>query len=204
MRMQTKTLGLTLCALALAGCTVTNNYNGTAASASGNPPSAAGVDAPVERLPTDVRRTTIIVRDIENSLKLYRDVLGLEINYDTTVTTSGVALPAGKPGATARLVLLNANDAWVGWIGLMEWVDPAIPAGEYSKRMGPGDVVIILNTDDVEGRCEAAKAVPGVTFTAEARLQVYPGRDGGPDIRVMGCNFFDPDGILIELNQILE
>jgi hypothetical protein len=35
-------------------------------------------------------------------------------------------------------------------------------------------------------------------------LQVYPGRDGGPDIRVMGCNFFDPDGILIELNQILE
>ncbi|MBV7265243.1 VOC family protein [Erythrobacter ani] len=195
---------LALGAVALAGCTVTNNYNGTAASASDNPPSAVGVDAPAERLPTDVRRTTLIVRSIENSLKLYRDVLGLEINYDTTVTTSGVALPAGEPGATARLVLLNANDAWVGWIGLMEWVDPAIPADEYPKRMGPGDVVIILNTDDVEGRCEAAMAVPGVTFTAEARLQVYPGRDGGPDIRVMGCNFFDPDGILIELNQILE
>ncbi|MEM7665538.1 MAG: VOC family protein [Pseudomonadota bacterium] len=204
MRIHARLLGSALGVAALAGCTVTNNYNGTAASASGNPPRAAGVDAPAERLPTDVRRTTIIVRDIENSLKLYRDVLGLEINYDTTVTTSGVALPAGEPGATARLVLLNANDAWVGWVGLMEWVDPPIPAGEYPKRMGPGDVVIILNTDDVEGRCEAAKAVPGVTFTAEARLQVYPGRDGGPDIRVMGCNFFDPDGILIELNQILE
>lgn len=197
-------VALGLGAAALAGCTVTNNYNGPVPSATAGEPRAAGVDAPTERLPTDVRRTTIIVRDIENSLKLYRDVIGLEINYDTTVTTSGVALPAGEPGATARLVLLNANDPWVGWIGLMEWVDPAIPVGDYPKRMGPGDVVIILNTDDVEGRCEAAKAVPGITFTAEARLQVYPGRDGGPDIRVMGCNFFDPDGILIELNQILE
>ncbi|MGB7419616.1 MAG: VOC family protein [Erythrobacter sp.] len=190
-------------ALAMAGCTVTNNYNGDAASVSNGAPVAAGVEAPVERLPTDVRRTTIIVRDIEKSLALYRDVIGLEVNYDTTVTTSGVALPAGEPGATARLVLLNANDPWVGWIGLMEWIEPEIPAGEYPRRMGPGDVVIILNTDDVEGRCEAAKAVPGVTFTAQARLQVYPGRDGGEDIRVMGCNFFDPDGILIELNQIL-
>ncbi|MEE4537136.1 MAG: VOC family protein [Erythrobacter sp.] len=190
-------------ALAVAGCTVTNNYNGDAASVSNGGPVAAGVEAPVERLPTDVRRTTIIVRDIEKSLALYQDVIGLEVNYDTTVTTSGVALPAGEPGATARLVLLNANDPWVGWIGLMEWIEPEIPAGDYPRRMGPGDVVIILNTDDVEGRCEAAKAVPGVTFTAEARLQVYPGRDGGEDIRVMGCNFFDPDGILIELNQIL-
>ncbi|MEM6584479.1 MAG: hypothetical protein AAF692_01865 [Pseudomonadota bacterium] len=93
-------------------------------------PSAAGVDAPKDRLPTDVRRSTIIVRNIENSLKLYRDVIGLEVNYDTTVTTSGVALPAGEPGATARLVLLNSNDPWVGWVGLMEWVDPAIPAGD--------------------------------------------------------------------------
>ena len=193
-----------LAAASLTGCVVDIDNSSEPRSAVSSAPVAAGVDAPQERLPTDVRRTTIIVRDIEKSLALYRDVIGLEINYDTTVTTSGVALPAGEPGATARLVLLNANDPWVGWIGLMEWVEPAIPAKDYPTRMGPGDVVIILNTDDVEGRCEAAKSVPGVTFTAEARLQVYPGRDGGPDIRVMGCNFFDPDGILIELNQILE
>ena len=167
-------------------------------------PSAAGLEAPAERLPTDVRRATIIVRDMENSLRLYRDVVGMEVNYDTVVETSGVALPAGEPGAKARLVLLNANDPWVGWIGLMEWLDPPIPAGSYPKRMSPGGVVLVMNTDDVEGRCAAAKAVPGVTFTAEPRHQTYPGRNGGPEIRVMGCNFFDPDGILIEMNQILE
>ncbi|MDJ0977605.1 MAG: VOC family protein [Erythrobacter sp.] len=202
-----KWIGPVLAAGLLSGCVIAVDNDGNddaPRSVSAAQPKAAGVEAPEDRLPTDVRRTTIIVRDIERSLALYRDVIGLEVNYDTTVTTSGVALPAGEPGATARLVLLNANDPWVGWIGLMEWVDPAIPADDYPTRMGPGDVVIILNTDDVEGRCEGAKSVAGVTFTAEPRLQVYPGRDGGADIRVMGCNFFDPDGILIELNQILE
>mgnify|MGYP002780056338 CR=1 FL=1 len=187
------------CAVLLAGCV---SQTGTTQALSTRP-AAAGVKT-AERLPTDVRRATIIVRNMENSLRLYRDVVGMKVNYDTVVTTSGVALPAGEPGARARLVLLNANDPWVGWIGLMEWLDPAIPAGDYPRRMGPGGVVIVMNTDDVEGRCAAAKEVPGVTFTAEPRLQVYPGRNGGPDIRVMGCNFFDPDGILIEMNQILE
>ena len=168
-------------------------------------PAAPGVAASAERLPTDVRRATIIVRDMETSLRLYRDVVGMKVNYDTVVETSGVALPAGTPGAKARLVLLNANDPFVGWIGLMQWTDPALPdPGPYPKRMGPGGVVIVMNTDDVEGRCAAAKKIPGVTFTAEPRLQVYPGRNGGPPIRVMGCNFFDPDGILIEMNQILK
>lgn len=163
-----------------------------------------GIAAPAKSLPTDVRRTTVIVRDMEASLRLYRDVVGLKVNYDTVVETSGVALPAGPPGAKARLVLLNANDGWVGWIGLMQWIDPKLTTAPYPTRMGPGGVVIVMNTDDVEGRCKAAKTVPGVTFTSEPRLQVYPGRGGGPDIRVMGCNFFDPDGILIEMNQILK
>lgn len=199
--LQRLTAALTI-ALATSGCVIAVDNDAPVRTVSSEP-SAVGVEAPTDRIPTDVRRSTIIVRDIENSLKLYRDVIGLEVNYDTTVTTSGVALPAGEPGATARLILLNSNDPWVGWVGLMEWIDPVIPAQDYPKRMGPGDVVMVLNTDDVEGRCEAAKSVPGVTFTAEPRLQVYPGRDGGADIRVMGCNFFDPDGILIELNQIL-
>ncbi len=197
-----RVLAILASAAMISGCVIAVGNDAPARSVASEP-AAAGIEEPEERLPTDVRRSTIIVRDMENSLKLYRDVIGLEVNYDTTVTTSGVALPAGEPGATARLVLLNSNDPWVGWVGLMEWLEPAIPAGEYPKRMGPGDVVMVMNTDDVEGRCEAAKSVPGVTFTAEPRLQVYPGRGGGPDIRVMGCNFFDPDGILIELNQIL-
>ena len=167
--------------------------------------AAPGVVAPAERVPTDVRRVTLIVRDMETSLKLYRDVVGLKINYDTVVETSGVALPAGVPGAKARLVLLNGNDPWVGWIGLMQWIDPPLAdPGPYPRRMGPGAHVIVMNTDDVDGRCARAFALPGVTKTAAPRLQTYPGRNGAPEIHVRGCNFFDPDGVLIEMNQILK
>lgn len=196
-------LALPIIALALASCA--HAQPAPSAPTAAAAPASPGVSVPTTRLPTDIRRATIIVRDMEASLRLYRDTIGMQINYDTMVTTSGVALPAGTPGAKTRLVLLNANDPWVGWIGLMQWVDPALPdPGPYPKRMGPGGVVLVLNTDDIEGRCKAARALPGVTFTAEPRLQEYPGRNGGPTIRVMGCNFFDPDGILIEMNQILK
>jgi catechol 2,3-dioxygenase-like lactoylglutathione lyase family enzyme len=164
-----------------------------------------GVTTPAERVPTDIRRLTILVRDMETSLKLYRDVLGLKVNYDAPITVSGVALPAGVPGNKTRLVLLNSNDGFVGWIGLMQYVDPPLPdTGPYPRRLGLGGHVLVTNTDDAEKRCAMAKKVPGIEFTGEARVAEYPGRNGGPPIRVMGCNFFDPDGTLIELNQILK
>ena len=167
--------------------------------------AAAGVEAPRTALPTDFRRLTILVRDMENSLKLYRDVIGLKLNYDQRLTVSGVALPAGVPGNKVRLVLLNGNDPFIGWIGLMQYFDPPLPVTDpYPTRLQAGGHVLIFNTDDAAKRCEMAKAVPGVTFTAEVREQVYPGRNGGADIHVMGCNFFDPDGTLVEMNQIVE
>ena len=191
-----------LCAaFLLGGCSI--NVTETA-PASAPVISSPGVERSAERLPTDIRRTTLIVRDMENSLRLYRDVLGMKINYDTVVTMSGVALPAGPPGAKARLVLLNGNDPFIGWIGLMEWIDPKLPdPGPYPTRMGIGSHVIITQTDDVDRRCGEAAKVPGVTMTAPPRDQSYPGRNGAPPIKVRGCNFFDPDGTLIEMNQLI-
>jgi catechol 2,3-dioxygenase-like lactoylglutathione lyase family enzyme len=167
--------------------------------------SSPGVEKPVEKLPTDIRRVTMIVRDMENSLKLYRDVMGLKVNYDTVLPMSGVALPAGEPGAKSRLVLLNGNDPFIGWIGLMEWLEPRLPdPGPYPTRMGIGGHVIVTQTDDVDRRCAEAATLTGVTMTATVRDQTYPGRNGAPPIKVRGCNFFDPDGTLIELNQLIK
>ena len=74
---------------------------------------------------------------------------------------SGVALPAGVPGAKSRLVLLNGNDPFIGWIGLMEWLDPKLPdPGPYPTRMGIGGHVIITQTANVDAACAAAAKVP--------------------------------------------
>ena len=187
-----------LVGLAVAACSSPNKRPQIASA-------SPGVEKPTEALPTDIRRVTMIVRDMENSLKLYRDVMGLKVNYDAVLPMSGVALPAGQPGAKARLVLLNGNDPFIGWIGLMEWLDPKLPdPGPYPSRMGIGGHVIVTNTQDIDRRCAEAAKIPGVTVTAPPRAQQYPGRNGAPPINVRGCNFFDPDGTLIELNQLLK
>src|SRR5688572_24934697 len=127
---------------------------------------SSGVEKPALRLATDVRRVTLIVRDLENSLKLYRDVMGLQVNY--------------------------------------EWLEPPLPdPGPYPQRLSVGGHVIVTHTEDVDRRCAEAAKVPGVKVTSPPRLQQFPGRNGAPPIRVRGCNFFDPDGTLIELNQMM-
>lgn len=204
-----RALALAVTAL-LAGCAV-NSYHqnieepANAASSQGERRAMDGVDVS-ERIPTDVRRLTIIVRDMDRSLAFYRDVLGLKMNYDAEVTMSGVNLPVGEPGTRARLVLLNSNDPFVGWVGLMQMLDPPLEGADkpYPMRLGPGGAVLVVNTDDAEARCAQAVTIEGVTMTGPTRLQTYAGRNGRPDIRVRGCNVFDPDGIAVEINQLLD
>ena len=188
---------------ALSGCATANeNPQQTATVAQKTAPGLITAETPI---PTDIRRTTLIVRSIDNSLKLYRDVLGLRLQYDNPTELTGKAIPAGGPGDKARFALLSANNTWVGMIGLLQWVDPPLPdPGPYPTRIGPGDIVIVINTDDIEGRCARAADVPGVTINAEAHLQIYGSRNGSGEIQMIGCTLFDPDGNLIEINQILK
>lgn len=160
--------------------------------------------ADTQKFPTDLRRVSLIVDDIDESLKLYRDVLEFEVNYDTEVTMSGVALPAGEPGAKARLVLISSNDSWVGWIGLLQWIDPPLERNYAPERMGIGDAILVFNTEKVDEHCEAAAKLPGIKVTAEAGNTTYPGRGDGPDIVVRTCYLFDRDGYFMELNKVLD
>ena len=161
-------------------------------------------DAKTQAFATDLRRTTLIVSDIEKSLELYRDILGFKVNYDSEVTMSGVALPAGEPGAKARLVLISSNDSWVGWIGLLEWLDPIIEAPEPRTRLGIGDAVLVFNTELVDEHCAAAAKLPDINMTAPVSETTYPARAGGEPIVVRTCYLFDRDGYFMELNKILD
>ena len=176
----------------------------TGAKAPERGPGVAAPDARSQVFPTDLRRTSLIVSSIEESLKFYRDILEFEVNYDAEVTMSGVALPAGEPGAKARLVLLSGNDPWVGWIGLLEWLDPPLDVPPPRTRMGIGDAVLVFNTEKVDSHCDAAAALPGIRMTAPASDTTYPGRAGGAPITVRTCYLFDRDGYFVELNKVLD
>ncbi|WP_298468701.1 VOC family protein [uncultured Erythrobacter sp.] len=200
-------IGIVLATALIAGCGGAATTASTEDEGSSQTANRAMEGVEIEaRLPTDVRRVSIVVRDMEKSLEFYRDALGMEINYDTVVELSGVNLPVGEPGSKARLILLNGNDPYMGWVGLLHPFEPPLEGVDepYATRLAPGTAFMVVNTDDAEKACEAAAKIDGVTMTGPTRLQVYPGRDGRPDINVRGCNVFDPNGVAVEINQLLD
>ncbi len=154
-----------------------------------------------ERIPVDLRRTTLVVRDIEASLPLYRDGLGMKVIYDQHI--GGGKNPDGseKP-PTIRLVLLRANDTFIGALGLMQRLDIGPQPVPVFERAMPGDAILVFNAKDLDTRWEAIKRQPGVRVHTEPTRVEYPG-PGGSVIPVMFTAVFDPDGNFIEVNQLL-
>jgi catechol 2,3-dioxygenase-like lactoylglutathione lyase family enzyme len=155
-----------------------------------------------ERIPVDLRRTTLVVRDIERSLPLYRDGLGLKVIYDQLI--GGGPQPDGSTQPpTVRLVLLRANDDFIGVLGLMQRLnlEQAPPPPEF-RRAGPGGLILVFNIQDLEQRFARIEATPFVTVAERPRRIDYPAAGGG-SIPVLFSAVWDADGNFIELNRLL-
>jgi catechol 2,3-dioxygenase-like lactoylglutathione lyase family enzyme len=165
--------------------------------------SAAPV-AEAERTPLDLRRTTLVVADIERSLAFYRDALGMVVTYDNAINTPrGASLEEAE--IARRLVFLRANDDYIGVIGLLEYIKPRKPRVELEGRaFHEGTTVLVFNTSTLEQSFAAAAALPGVQVLSEPELVSYPSYDGKDTIRVMMSALQDPDGFTVELNQLLD
>jgi catechol 2,3-dioxygenase-like lactoylglutathione lyase family enzyme len=147
-----------------------------------------------------IKRTTLIVSDLDRSIGFYRDVLGLTVWYDDEVVLSGRGLAAGGAGDRTRLVIMKAQDPVIGMIGLLQWVVPVLPAPSGPReRLGIGDVVFVMQTDDVlevHRRLQAA----GARIFAEPYEFRIRGADGTP-LHMTSISFWDPDGYFFEMNQ---
>ena len=154
-----------------------------------------------ERIPVDIRRTTFVVRDIEKSLPLYRDALGLKLIYDTPIG-GGVDKDGKAVAVSVRLVLLRANDSFIGNLGLMQRLNqPPAPPPEF-KEAGVGQMVLVVNVADLEQRWPKIAATRHIKVeTAPTRME-FPNPAGGV-IPVMFSTVWDADGNCIELNRLL-
>jgi catechol 2,3-dioxygenase-like lactoylglutathione lyase family enzyme len=153
--------------------------------------------------PTDFRRTTLIVRDIDKSLALYRDALGMTVYYDQQLTSPRLERKGSDGVNRSRLVLLKANDGFVGLLGLWQFLDgPAPPPPPAKPDFAPNEIVLLFNAEDLETRFEKVRATPGVKIMSEPTLRVYPGANG-TEIRVMVSMLTDADGHIVELNKAL-
>jgi catechol 2,3-dioxygenase-like lactoylglutathione lyase family enzyme len=147
-----------------------------------------------------VKRTTLIVHDAGRSLQFYRDVLGMSVWYDDEIVLSGRGLAAGGAGDRTRLVIMRGLDPVIGMIGLLQWVEPALPrpAGERD-RLGIGDVVFVTQSDDVHEVYRRLQAWGARIFAAPHEFRVR-GADG-QELVMTSISFWDPDGYFFEMNQ---
>jgi catechol 2,3-dioxygenase-like lactoylglutathione lyase family enzyme len=161
--------------------------------------------AAAAEFPLLLRRTTLIVRDIEASLSLYRDALGMEVIYDQEIN---------RPHSTEdreqrlRLIFLKASHEYVGVIGLLEYEygDPEHPShSKPVRREGftPGNAILLFNTEALKTKWPVIESAPGVEVIGKPALREYPGYGNAGTIRVMVSTLYDADGYILEVNQIL-
>ena len=153
----------------------------------------------LEAMGNIVKRTTLVVRDMEESLAIYRDILGMTVWLDDEVVLSGVGLAAGKAGDRTHLVILKCQDPVVGMIGLLQFTDPPLEAPPLPESVGIGSIVFVFQSDDVLGAYEKLKAA-GARIHAEPHNFEITGHDGA-HLKMTSISFFDPDGYFIEMNQ---
>jgi catechol 2,3-dioxygenase-like lactoylglutathione lyase family enzyme len=150
-----------------------------------------------ERIPVDLRRTTLLVRDMDRSLALYRDVLGLRLRYDSAGTQAAAAAPG-----RSRLVILCANDTFIGCVGLLRRVDLPVDAPVVRRKPAYGESYLVFNVKDLAQRFERVRAVPGVVVETAPDFVAAAPPPG--QMHVIGSNIWDPDGYFVELNLMLQ
>lgn len=67
-----------------------------------------------QRMDLDLRRTTLVVHDMDASLAFYRDALGMVVTYDNMLRTPQDAKTNEEADSATHLVFLRANDDFVG------------------------------------------------------------------------------------------
>jgi len=191
-------------ALICAGCTPPAAEEGPVATA--GPEAVSQANQVDDTNPLVLRRQTLIVRDIDKSLALYRDAIGMTVIYDNIIK---------RPHKTEdrqqeiRLVFLKASNDYIGVLGLVdyEYNNPDHPMHSKPVRhegFTPGNSVVLFNTKELEKRWPLIESAPGVVVIGGPTYTEYPSYDGSSTIRVNVTRFYDADGFLVEYNEPID
>ncbi len=155
-----------------------------------------------------VKRVTLWVRDVEASLRVYRDALGLAVIEDKVLAGASIARMVGLSQASLRIVHLAApgmDHGWVGLYGISETQPsalPALPRPDGFPRYG--QATIVLTVEGMPAIVARLRANPGVQFATEPTEyhKTTPG-DVTPPGLYREVIFFDTDGIPVSLMEFV-
>ena len=147
---------------------------------------------------TGIHHTSLVVSDLEKSLKFYRDMLGMTIAVDTEMSGEMLDREVALTGAHVRVVLLS-HDGKPPYVELLQYYSPLGKPYPHDARccdVGfPHIAFIVPDIQDVYRRLSQQ----GVKFTAPPQ-DVDAGAFRGS--QTVYC--YDPDGIVVELWQMPE
>ncbi len=150
---------------------------------------------------SSMTRATIFVRDLDESLKLYRDLLGLKTRVDTVVEGPRINEIMGTEEYGLKAVILQASDSLIGNIGIYEIIgDDRTPLPKPSERVDTvtGDFAVVFITNDIDGITE--KVVAAGYPLISPPMVLFPNPEAEVQTREM--MFRDRDGVLVNLIEL--
>jgi len=147
-----------------------------------------------------IKRTTLMVRDMDRTLEFFRDVLGGTIWFDRPFTLDGGGLPIGKKGDKIRLCIVQFEHDEIGMMGLMEFTDPVIAAPDVTYDLGYGRPVFVIVAEDAQGIYERATKL-GFKTRGEPKTWSTTGAKGETKY-FLSTFLWDSDGHFFECNQV--
>lgn len=162
------------------------------------PASAQTADIPEGFSVTPLMRSTHFVRDVDESLSLYRDILGLRVRFEQTFKSEEWDRILGIDGKTTRVVHLQSGDFVIANVAFFQFVgDDQPPAPEPRTFVKTGDAALVFVTNNIFEIYEKVEAA-GYAIVSEP-IVLFP--QAGSDTQAYETLFFDRDGILVNLTQ---
>lgn len=162
----------------------------TSSAQSAEPPIPSG-----EQL-TPMLRASIFVHDLDESLKLYRDILGLTVRLARTLEGEPVNKILGTSGKTVRLAILQSGNTLTGNVGLFSYDEGTQPP-RAGTSVTTGNVAFVFVTNDIQGIFERVSAAGYQVVSPPSVL--FPSDD--PAKESLEMLFFDRDGVGVNLIQ---
>ena len=148
-------------------------------------------------LPPTLKRATLWVRNLERSLAIYRDALGLVVLEEKILRGPHIAKMVGLEDACLRIVHLGTPNRDSGWIGLYE-ISETVPRAMLGLDEPPcfplyGQTTIVLECQDLPAIHARLVGLPQV------RVLAGPTSYEKPEGTYRELVFFDADAIPVSL-----
>ena len=136
--------------------------------------------------------TGLTVRDLDRSLRFYRDALGMELAFTQEKRAGYLAQIVGYPDAHVRMAQLEFPGGGHR-IELFEYLEP-MPAGQPAEPRHVGLTHVCIRVDDIGATCARLRA-------ACADCPQPVAIDSGANAGGWALYMRDPDGAVVELFQ---